>query len=104
MTAMIRIMIDTAIFLSLCESKEDPQEIFGNIMKVRASPVLPDVIFDEYLPNRDRALDSRARRIRSAAIPEDEMPSFLMQSLEYCRLQQRAGTTGVSGIWSPISR
>jgi predicted nucleic acid-binding protein len=84
-------MIDTNIFLSLYESKEDPQEIFRDIMKARASPILPDVIFDEYLRNRDRALGSRARRIRSAAIPEDEMPSFLMQSREYCRLQQRAG-------------
>ncbi|WP_300166208.1 PIN domain-containing protein [Methanofollis sp.] len=88
---MTRIMIDTNIFLSLYESKEDPEEIFRDIMKVRASPVLPDVIFDEYLRNRDRALGSRARRIRNAAVPEDEMPDFLVQSPEYCRLQQRAG-------------
>lgn len=85
----MRICIDTNLFLGLYWSDEDIREIFGDIGMLKHSLLVPDIIYDEFLRNRDRILDSLARQMRKTEI-DDLHPPFLVQQQGISTLRERS--------------
>lgn len=75
--SMPKIFIDTNLFLSLYECTEDIGEIWTDIGKCAPHLVVPDVVTDEFIRNRDRILEYRYRQIKNAEISVYEPPAFL---------------------------
>ncbi len=67
---MTKIFIDTNLFLGLYWSDEDTGQIFGDIEALKPYLLFPDLVFDEFLRNRDRILDTHSRQIKKTEIGE----------------------------------
>jgi hypothetical protein len=87
---MTKIFIDTNLYLGLYDSGEDPGKIFGDIGALRSSLIFPDVVFDEFVRNRDRILGRYAKTVGDAAIAGLE-PSFFLSQLPVFQTLLRAG-------------
>jgi hypothetical protein len=62
---MVRIFIDTNIFLGLYQSNHDSLKIFGDINKIKSNLIMPDQIYDEFVRNRDVLLKTLIDRVSS---------------------------------------
>jgi predicted nucleic acid-binding protein len=85
---MTKIFLDTNIFLALYQAVVDFDAIFIDIERISPHLLLPDLIYEEFVRNRDRVLELFARSIRAADI--EALPSsFLVTgTAEYAALQQ----------------
>jgi hypothetical protein len=76
---MVKIFIDTNLFLGLYDSDEDPMEIFGDVEAVHPSLIFPDMVFDEFVRNRDRILDRYGKMMKNHTIQGPDLPFFLQR-------------------------
>jgi len=85
---MTKIFLDTNIFLGIYYAEVDPGAIFGDIGQLKAHLLLPDFVYEEFVRNRDRILETFARSVHGADI--EALPSsFLVAgTAEYAALQQ----------------
>ncbi len=85
---MTKVFLDTNIFLGLYRAEVDSLAVFTDIEHLTPHLLLPDMVYEEFVRNRDRILDSFSRSILSADI--DALPSsFLVTgTAEHAALQQ----------------
>jgi hypothetical protein len=85
---MTKVFLDTNIFLGLYRAEVDSLAIFRDIEHLKPHLLLPDMVYEEFVRNRDRILDSFSRSVLGADI--DALPSsFLVKgTAEYAALQQ----------------
>ncbi|MDN7024271.1 hypothetical protein FGU65_05090 [Methanoculleus sp. FWC-SCC1] len=86
----MRICIDTNLFLGLYWSDEDVREVFGDIEMLKRSLLVPDMISDEFLRNRDRILDSQSRQMRRTEIDDLHPPFLVRQQQGFSTLRERS--------------
>ncbi len=84
----MRIFIDTNLFLGLYWSDEDIREIFGDIEALKPHLLVPDMIYDEFLRNRDRILDAQARQVKKTEVPEVQSPYLIRQQQAFSTLRR----------------
>lgn len=85
---MTRVFLDTNIFLGLYRAEVDFLAVFTDIERLKSRLLLPDLVYEEFVRNRDRILDSFSRSITGADI--DALPSsFLVTGTpEFAALRQ----------------
>ncbi|RXE56071.1 hypothetical protein ABH15_07750 [Methanoculleus taiwanensis] len=99
---MTKVFIDTNLFLGLYWSDEDTGQIFGDIETLKPHLIFPDLVFDEYLRNRDRILDVHSRQIRKTEIGELNPPFVVREQPDFARLL-RIGEEYDSALQSLVS-
>lgn len=82
------IFIDTNLFLGLYWSDEDIHAIFGDIEALKPYLLVPDMIYDEFLRNRDRILDAQARQVKRTEIAEVRSPYLVRQQQAFSTLRR----------------
>jgi predicted nucleic acid-binding protein len=85
---MTKVFLDTNIFLGFYYAEVDPRVLFGEIGQLKSHLLLPDIVYEEFVRNRDRILETFARSVHGADI--EALPSsFLVAgTAEYEALRQ----------------
>jgi len=85
---MVKILIDTNRYLDLYWSEEDIHEVLGDIMELKSYLVFPDIVFDEFMRNRQRVMDRMVKQLKGALIPDQRWPFFLRQEPDFSLVLQ----------------
>ncbi|NLB01174.1 MAG: DUF4935 domain-containing protein [Methanomicrobiales archaeon] len=87
---MTAVCVDTNLFLELYESNEDLEAIATDLSALAKHLVFPDIIIDEFLRNRWRALDRIADDVRKREAGEIRLPSIIRDTQNAASLQHSA--------------
>jgi predicted nucleic acid-binding protein len=87
---MTKIFLDTNLFLALYETDGDIREIFGDLHAIRSHLVFPEQVRDEFVRNRDRALESQVRQVKAQCVTLPPPTSLIAEIGGSALLQQLA--------------
>jgi predicted nucleic acid-binding protein len=87
---MTKIFLDTNIFLALYETDGDIREIFEDLHTIRSHLIFPEQVWDEFVRNRDRALESQVRKIKAQCVAVFPPTPLIVETGGFAALQQVA--------------